>query len=387
MKKHIQFIFVLLLSLTSNIQAQTALNQALNNLPKYKYIIDYPNKYHLQIIYSEVKNGKTLNEERFNINDSNYFYCASMVKLPAAIIALEKINSLKEKGITLTTEIKFGNTRDCSNIIKKDTSHPIGIYTIEHLIKRMLLVSDNEAFDRVIDFIGLELFNKKLQEWGMDGSFINHNFDLTCNKKCISRPISFVNAFGNVIYSESEKVYLPLKNHNSVKIGKAYYSASEKLILSPKEFGSYNYLKLEHVYALLKTITLNQPDINKIALNLTKENYNFLNECLAALPRHYNYPKYSQKEFPDNYKKYVYFGDGKSKNFNEVSSTNIVGQSYGFLSDCALLKDVKTGKEIFIAIAMYCNEDEIINDGKYDYNKIGLLFMSDLAKELLKRVS
>ena len=57
----------------------------------------------VQIIYTQIdrrKNGKPeFTDHYFNVNDSSYFYPASTVKLPVAILALQKLNELKIAGL------------------------------------------------------------------------------------------------------------------------------------------------------------------------------------------------------------------------------------------------------------------------------------------------
>jgi hypothetical protein len=47
------------------------------------------------------------------------------------------------------------------------------------------------------------------------------------------------------------------------------------------------------------------------------------------------------------------------------------------------LVDKKYNKEILVSVSMLCNEDEIFNDDKYDYETIGFPFMRDFGKVLL----
>src|SRR5688572_15846217 len=97
----------------------------------------------VQIIYSQIdrrKNGKPeFTDHYFNINDSTYFYPASTVKLPIAILALQKLNKLKiaglDKNTTMISEAGYSGQTEVYN----DPSSPDGRPTIEHYIKKILL--------------------------------------------------------------------------------------------------------------------------------------------------------------------------------------------------------------------------------------------------------
>ena len=74
------------------------LNKSTNNLQPL--ISNKQNR--VQIIYSQIDRRKSgqpeFTDHYFNVNDSEYFYPASTVKLPVAILALQKLNQLKIKG-------------------------------------------------------------------------------------------------------------------------------------------------------------------------------------------------------------------------------------------------------------------------------------------------
>jgi hypothetical protein len=99
-------------------------------------------------------------------------------------------------------------------------------------------------------------------------------------------------------------------------------------------------------------------------------------------PRESKYPTYSNTYF-DSYKKYFMYGDSKKQITNEdISITNIVGQSYGFMIDCAYIKNKKENIDFMLSAVIYANEDGVINDGKYEYNTIALPFLAELGRQI-----
>ena len=61
-----------------------------------------------------------------------------------------------------------------------------------------------------------------------------------------------------------------------------------------------------------------------------------------------------------------------------------VGRSYGFISESAYVVDYEAKAEFFLSTAIYVNEDEVLNDGKYEYNKVGFPFMASLGDMILR---
>ena len=104
MKKTIILLIILLVILGVPISAQKiiSLDSILLSNPSFKKVISEPQKYKLQIIFSQVikdsTGKKSFINQSFNLNDSLYFYPASLVKLPTSIFAIELINELKKFG-------------------------------------------------------------------------------------------------------------------------------------------------------------------------------------------------------------------------------------------------------------------------------------------------
>src|SRR5678809_1347180 len=65
--------------------------------------------WNVQIIYTEINrdkhNNPSFRDYYFNVDSSKYFYPASTVKLPAALLALQKLHELRNTGITRSTSM------------------------------------------------------------------------------------------------------------------------------------------------------------------------------------------------------------------------------------------------------------------------------------------
>lgn len=75
------------------------------------------------------------------------------------------------------------------------------------------------------------------------------------------------------------------------------------------------------------------------------------------------------------------YGSGKNDVVNpNMRIFNKVGDAYGFLLDNAYIVDFEKGIEFILTTVLLCNNDQIFNDDKYDYNTIGFPFMKNLGK-------
>ena len=75
------------------------------------------------------------------------------------------------------------------------------------------------------------------------------------------------------------------------------------------------------------------------------------------------------------------YGSGKNEVINpNIRIFNKVGDAYGFLLDNAYIVDFEKGIEFMLTTVLLCNNDQIFNDDKYDYDTIGFPFMKNLGQ-------
>ena len=83
--------------------------------------------------------------------------------------------------------------------------------------------------------------------------------------------------------------------------------------------------------------------------------------------------------YTDAYVKFLLFGGSGKIEDTSLRIFNKVGDAYGFLLDAAYIVDFKNGVEFMLSAAIYCNSDEVFNDDKYDYDRVGFPFMKNLG--------
>src|SRR4051812_9268709 len=106
-------VVIVLLATVGVAHAQSKTDKWLEHLireqasPFLKEVLNQPDTFHYQLIYTKIDRDKN-NKPRFTnyyfrVNRDEYFNPASMVKLPTALLALEKINTLRQYGVTRNT--------------------------------------------------------------------------------------------------------------------------------------------------------------------------------------------------------------------------------------------------------------------------------------------
>src|SRR5690606_30748247 len=119
-----------------------------------------------QIIYTEInrdKNNKpSFKNYYFNHDPDLYFNPASTVKLPLAFMALEKLNTLRKKGIDKHTPVVFDSSQVGQTSLYTDATSATGLPSVAHFIKRALLISENDPYNRLYQLVGQQEINRSL---------------------------------------------------------------------------------------------------------------------------------------------------------------------------------------------------------------------------------
>ena len=349
----------------------------------------------LQIIYTQIdrkKNGKPeFTDHYFNVNDSSYFYPASTVKLPVAILALQKLNELKIKGLdknsTMITEADYSGQTEVYN----DPSTPDGRPTIEHYIKKILLVSDNDAFNRLYEFLGQEYINNTLHKMGYEKVQIVHRLEisLTEEENRHTNPVRFFAAppaslhakdtIDKLLYEKPLQQSKLVYAERNTKMGKGFYRRGE-LINEPFDFSKKNRMSLQTLHNIVRSVVFPKSVSKKQRFNLRKNDYEFLRKYMSMTPLESKFPFYDKENYWDNYVKFLFYGAEKNTSKAGIRIFNKVGDAYGYLTDAAYIVDLNNGIEFILSAVIHCNSDEILNDDKYDYETIGFPFMKNLGQ-------
>lgn len=352
-----------------------------------KHVLDAPDKYELQIIYTAIDHekdgGVNFSTEFFNEQPNEYFYPASTVKFPAAVLALEKLNDLNIPGVNKYTHLSIDSVYEGHVHFDENYKNECGYPNIADYVKKIFVVSDNEAFNRLYDFLGQKEFNERLKKRGFNGTKITHRLSVTRTpeQNMQSNPIKFYDDEGKIIYEQSaryESTDIKLELNETVK-GKGYFSEG-KLINKPKDFSQNNFFGLRDQHELLKRIYFSEQFDESQRFNLTEDDYLFLKECMSMLPGQSECPKYESDEYYDGYVKFLMFGDTKENIPDNIKIYSKSGLAYGYLTDNCYVVDENNDVEFLLSATLQVNENQIYNDDNYEYNEIGLPFLADLGK-------
>lgn len=355
----------------------------------FKNYIDSTEAFEIQIIYTQIdrdkKNHPHFRQYSYHLNDKAYFCPASTSKLPVSLLALEKLDKISKKGIDKFTRTQFDSAYNCQTKALKDTIAPDSILSIAHYIQKIMLVSDNDAYNRLYEFLGQQSINKRLWKMGFKKTRIIQRFS-NCNADCnrCTNPMKFIDSKGKVLYSQplvkNRKIYKnPL---GQVLKGKGYINDDGQFIEQPRDFIFYNNMPLQDLHDIMLRVIFPDAFPKRKRFKINPDDYCFLYKYMGMLPRESEFQKYHNLErFPDNRKKYLMYGTDSFKSITDTAIRifNIVGQLSGYLTDCSYIVDFKNGVEFVLAATIYNNQSGIFDVSNYRYHTLGFPFLQKLG--------
>lgn len=346
-----------------------------------------PDKYRIQIIYTQIdrdaSNHPSFRNFYFHVNPDFYFYPASTVKLPLAMLSLEKLNRMGKRGVGKFTRMAFDSSYSGQVVLLKDSTSETGYPSIAQFIRKAFLISDNDAYNRMYEFVGQRVLNRRLHELGYtDIRIVRQFMPLTESENRHTNAIRFLDGNGELIYIQP-----PEFNRDSfrfspeVKLGTGYLNAHDSLIQGPMDFTRHNRIPLEDLQQLLQSalFPMSMPVSKRFQLN--GRDYDFLYRYLSQYPSETPYPKYDTSVFYDSYVKF-YFQTGSHEIPDHIRVFNKVGWAYGFLTDVSYIVDFNNRIEFMITSTVYTNEDGILNDNTYEYESLALPFLYRVGQDI-----
>lgn len=347
-----------------------------------------PAQYEVQVIYTQIdrsENGDPVfTSYTFGVEENQYFYPASTVKMPAAFLALEKLNDLAIIGLDKWTAMKTGAARPPQQEVIADTTAERALPSVANYIKKIFLVSDNDAYNRLYEFLGQASANRQLQQKGYTDTRLIHRLsapDYEVEDNRYTNPITFYRA-DTVLYYQGE-VYSRATHRLSLAgelRGKGFENQAGEVVMEPFDFREKNYCSLQDLHDILQAVLFPEAVEAERQFRLTAADYAFLRQAMSMLPRESNYPEFKNKS--DNYVKFWMYGD--QDELTEIPQNiriyNKVGWAYGFLTDVAYIQDRDKGIEFILAGSIHVNENQIYNDGQYQYEAVGLPFFGELGR-------
>ena len=388
MKKSLFYCTLLLLVISNNLTAQwpTPFNAILPNIQDSitKKVLASPNTYRFQLVYTKIdrdQNGLPhFTNYTLYADADNYFNPASMVKMPLAFLAMEKLNELNQSGINKFTTMQFDSNYQRQVAMYADSSAQNKKPSIAHFIKRAFLISENDPYNRLYQFVGQGPTNQKLIAKGYTSTKITRQFmGYTEDQNRHTNGINFVDEKGLPILKLA-----PQYNKDSfqfgapILIGDAHWNSKDEVVNAPFDFTRHNNISLVDMQKMLQAVLFPASVPKQNRFNMTEADRLFLLQYLSQYPSETDYPKYDSTHFYDSYVKF-FFQDSTHAMPKHIRVFNKVGWAYGFLTDVSYVLDTKNNIDYMLSATIYVNSDGVVNDSKYDEETVGFPFLNQIG--------
>lgn len=349
-------------------------------------LAQHPEQYRLQLLFAEAEPDSVTKtpiwrQQQYRA-DTEYLYPASTVKLAVAALALEYAGSLAAYGVSIDSVMTTEPLLPGDKPVLVDASSATGKPSIRHYVKKILLVSDNEAYNRLYELLGQTHINNRLHALGFDEAQIIHRLErplsVADNRK--TNAIVFYDPQGKVLYRQPAREAPPLTSRPYTPVGQDYLKNGQAQG-QPLDFSQKNLWKLSHIQRLVQMIMLPQTLPAGMQLQLSAADRQFLQQQMAQLVTESQDPAYDPQQYWPTYVKFLVYGSEKNARLDPALHIhNKVGDAYGFLLDGAYIRDDCSGRDFLLSAALYVNADGVLNDDHYDYETIGLPFLKRIGE-------
>lgn len=327
------------------------------------YVYKNQEKFEVQIILTELKkkrNRFTIHKKKFNADKNNYFYPASSIKLPIALLTFEKIN--ENPNLNINSEFSIEGDSIITSFKKEITD--------------LFIISSNESYNRLFEFLGQDYINKKLKQKGFKDFSISHRLSTEKSDNLKTKEINFYTS-GEIYQIQKSIKNKPVTKLNLKNLNKGVgFILNNKLQNKAMDFSRKNYFSISELNNIL--ICLFFPEVSKNKkFNLSKSQNLLLKKLMSSSPFDMGFDK---NIYPNNYNKFFIYGD-KDGMIND-NIFNKVGNAYGYSIDNAYIYEEKSDRHFVLTASIYTNGNNILNDNKYEYHEVGIPFLAEIGRLL-----
>ncbi|MDG1429910.1 MAG: serine hydrolase [Crocinitomicaceae bacterium] len=355
--------------------------------PVFNAILDSTDLHRVQFIYTRIdkENGDTT-LKTFNFSNSDfYFYPASVVKLPTALITLEK---MKEHDLSLDAYMKIHRDQTCGNMSYIEEMEDNRL-TMGKMLKELIIVSNNRYYNALYQFVTPKDLNERMASKGISDTKIYRSFtgcEMPYNLFCNSLTVTDQEKRKTMIQESSR---LDLSRFASRYIWSHKYLFGSKheyrgnIVNGPFDFNYHLDYPLKDIHGTMLRLVKPNLFAEEERWDITESDRDYFLGAMKGVPSDLSDEKYKdKKDYPDNIFKYIVKGD-ENPDFKNVETYSKIGIAYGFVTETAYVVDKESDIEFFLTASIYVNANDTVNDGKYEYDEVGRPFLTQLGQKIL----
>lgn len=346
-----------------------------------------PAEYELQILYRPLAGPDSGTTHTWGLAPDRYFYPASTVKLPAAALALERVVREGIVGLTSSSAMEVGAGPEPQTASRERVGMPGTPSTVAGHVADIGIVSSNEAYNRLYEWLGPGYINRELHRRGLRSRIIhrlgNAAFGPVDNR--FLNPVAFRSTvpgrsdtvlFRGMAFAKTRYEVQPTNQQKGVG---RFDDDLQATIPGPFDFSTKNFLPLADLADVLQAVVAPVTVDSTLHLHMTESDRELLLAALSTRPADSDNPLHHDR--PDGYVNFLYYGGEGAWEPDSPLIYNKVGDAYGYLTDAAVFADPDSGQPLFLlAATIHVNANGVYNDGVYEYEEIGLPFLRELGR-------
>jgi hypothetical protein len=372
--------------LTGMLEAQPGLRELLAEAARYRFQVV------LGLVEERPGGRPALVQHGFRAG-AEYLYPASTVKLFAAVAALERLAELRrDTGLDIDADTPLvyhplfvGEERED----KDPTNRAGGKLIVAHEIRKIFLISDNAAFNRLYELVGPDRLAASIERAGLPGIRIVHRLSEphTAEENLRAPRIDFTGrGFTHTLPERTATPLPPPPVLPGLLVGSASLDDEGARVEGPMDFAVKNRAPLAVLQRALCTVVRPDVDCGAAGFALSGGDRELLLRAMRRLPRESVNPRLDRSRHPDAYVKFLLPGLRRALDPARLRLYDKSGQAYGFTLDNSWI-DAGDGRSFFLAAALYTNADGVLNDDLYEYEQVALPALADVAEAVARGLS
>jgi len=326
-------------------------------------------------------NRPSLTHHSFRLDAGEYFFPASLVKLPTALLALEKAAEL---GLGLDTRLRPLRPRsplpEPDSLADNDCRYAGP--TLAELVKKVFLVSGNDPHNLLYAFVGQARLQERLAQMGYPLARVNTPLASPCAEAYNTQVAAFE------FLDERGRRLALLPALGPVPMPQPLPTANMTLGANALDCTAKNFLPLWDAHQMVVALFLPEALPAEQRFRLGQAELDLARRHMGLAPREAEFDQYrggslddEGRPYVDAYSDYLFYGGRQSPIDHWPARVfNKVGRAYGFMTDCAYIVDFEHGVEFFLSATIWANQNQVMGDGIYEYQSVGYPFLRALGQ-------
>jgi hypothetical protein len=368
------------------------LEALLRSDPAVSALVDNAERHRLQVVVGRLEQDAAGNSclRWFRFRDgAQYFYAAGAMHLPMAMAVMQQLDEgqgLWDVNATLVSDGVRADSQTASlgNI---RIAHAFET-TIDREMRRMVILSTNQAFNRLFDLLGLHEIADRMLSAQLNETRLNHRFDE-------SVPIADnVHAPGvRIVIGGAPRVFFPPRSSapaalpfpwSDALVGEAHIpihapdEPTPEPIDEPFDFAVRNYASLTDLLRMM--LELGAPELLDVAgFSLSPTSRAYLAYLFSRGPQDLGIDGIDTEAWTLQRFKPMWDGIATVREPATLTYLSHAGRAFGFHTDVAFVRDESTGAGFVVAATIYANQDDVLNDDRYEYTQVTEPFFESLG--------